>query len=252
MTAYHGGKQKMGKGIANVIHKISTEMEEDGEMDIVGYCEPFVGMAGVYQHIPELFKDHKPKLKYKAGDTNKSVILMWKGAQRGWKPPKTCAKQKYERLRHNGQSSAEKGFVGHAYGFGGQYFKGFTASKICRKKAVVKMGNNIVRISKLLRQVVFTSGDYNRYSSLRNYIIYCDPPYSSFSYYPGDKGSQNIEFDHQKFWKWCRKMSENNIVFVSEYKAPKGFELVWSKRGSSGTNARGNSPHRIIEKLYMI
>lgn len=43
MTAYHGGKQRIGKEIATVI----ADMTQD--VTIKGYCEPFCGMLGVYQ-----------------------------------------------------------------------------------------------------------------------------------------------------------------------------------------------------------
>ncbi len=246
MTVYHGGKQRIGKEIAQVIHEISIEMEEDGEMDIVGYCEPFVGMAGVYQHIPELFKDHKPKLKYKAGDANKSVIMMWKAAQKGWVPPKTCTKEKFERLRYNGKNTAEKGFIGHACSFGGQYFQGYVA-----KKTTQTNSNNVKRIGKLLKSVVFTAGSYERYSNLRGYIIYCDPPYSSFSQYYDDN-RQRIKFDEKKFWKWCQNMAQNNFVFISEYKSPKGATVVWSKSRRVGHNTGNRSPRLTREKLLFI
>ena len=53
MTSYHGGKQKIGKKIANIIYEESILIEEETGFKIKGYCEPFCGMLGVYQHIPE-------------------------------------------------------------------------------------------------------------------------------------------------------------------------------------------------------
>jgi site-specific DNA-adenine methylase len=99
MTSYHGGKQKIGKELAKIIYETSLEISEDENFKIKGYCEPFCGMLGVYKHIPELFKDNKPKLKYKAGDMNKSVIMMWKAAQKGWKPPTSCSEEHYNELK---------------------------------------------------------------------------------------------------------------------------------------------------------
>lgn len=125
MTSYHGGKQFIGKKLAQIIYDVSMDIEDEEDFEIKGYCEPFCGMLGVYQHIPDLFKDHKPKLKYKAGDTNKSVILMWKEAQKGWKPPTKCSEEHYNELKYNGEDSAEKGFVGHQCAFGGYYFSGY-------------------------------------------------------------------------------------------------------------------------------
>ncbi len=58
-------------------------------------------------------------------------------------------------------------------------------------------------------------------------------------------------FDHPKFWDWCRKMSENNLVFVSEYKAPDDFICVWE--GEIKTNfasQRDEATHKAVEKLF--
>jgi site-specific DNA-adenine methylase len=111
MTAYHGGKQRIGRDIANVIYDVSTMIERESGFKIKGYCEPFCGMLGVYQHIPELFSNHRPKLQYKAGDINESVIKMWKDVQKGWIPPTTCTEKRYNTLASSKTPSKEKGFV---------------------------------------------------------------------------------------------------------------------------------------------
>ena len=52
-------------------------------------------------------------------------------------------------------------------------------------------------------------------------------------------------------------MAENNIVFVTEYEAPKDFEKIWSKnikitgRGVSQKHGRGSHTKR-VEKLYIV
>lgn len=230
MTAYHGGKKRIGKKIAQVIYEESTDFI------IRGYCEPFCGMLGVYQHIPNLFKDHKPKLKYKAGDINKSVVAMWKASQKGWKPPTTISKKEFERLKYDGKYSAIKGFVGHVWTYRGIFFDGYFP----HTKTKTKHNSETVRkIARDLKNVTFHSGEYTQYSNLKGYIIYCDPPYSKTNqrYYKGNEYKNRLEFDHEKFWNWCRKMAKNNIVFVSEYKAPKGIRKIWSQGK---------------EKLYMI
>jgi hypothetical protein len=65
MCSYHGGKQRIGKRLSSVIADESLVIEDEYDFKIKGYCEPFCGMLGVYKHIPDLFEDHKPKLKYK-------------------------------------------------------------------------------------------------------------------------------------------------------------------------------------------
>lgn len=239
MTAYHGGKQRIGKKLAQVIYDEAMDISEYEEFPIKGYCEPFCGMLGVYQHIPKLFKD---QLKYKAGDNNKSVVLMWKAAQKGWTPStKLVHKKKFMQLKYDGKSSAEKGFIGHFYGYMGKYFQPFDDrhSSASIKRSIAKIST----VASNLKKVSFTSGSYTRYSNLENYIIYCDPPYSKQSHYYTESGEHVTPFDHEEFWEWCRQMSKNNIVFVSEYSAPKDFNQILSTK--SQTTGR-----TMTEKLY--
>jgi DNA adenine methylase len=246
MTSYHGGKQRIGKKLASIIHKESMDISEEEGLQIKGYCEPFSGMLGVYQHIPELFKEHKPELEYKAGDTRDSVIMMWKAAQQGWEPPSNVSEEEYNRLK-NAPDSAMKGYVGHQYSFGGQYFKGYSpkyGKAIDSSPAVKRVVNIAKKVSN--SRVSFSAKPYTQYTNLKNYVIYCDPPYSNRE--QCYKGS----FDSEKFYEWCREMSKNNIVFVSEYKAPDDFEKIWSKVVKiTGLQAKGGCSTR-SENLYLV
>ena len=204
MTKYHGGKQRIGAEIARTIHQIAN----DTGFQFRGYLEPFCGMLGVYQHIPDLFG---PRLKYKAGDLNESVIKMWKAAQRGWTPPKKCSKTRFYELKGNGKSSAEKGFVGHACSFRGVYFNMFFD-----KSAVKNSAENVHSMALRLKQIDFHSGDFVQFSGLKGYVIYCDPPYSVGRSRYLNEDDQPIKFDSDAFYTWVEKMAEHNLVFVSE------------------------------------
>lgn len=247
MTSYHGGKQKIGKKLAEIIYYISSS----SSIPFKGYCEPFVGMCGVYQYIPEYFK--KSNLSYKAGDQNKSLILMWDNViNKAWKPPtKIYTKEEYELLRSDSNSSALKGFIGHAYSFGGQYFIGYRRSySNDNDSRFIKSAEKILEIGEKLKNVKFKHGSYEQFSKLKNYIIYCDPPYQKDSRYYDEKGSL-LKFDYDKFWNWCKTMAKNNMVFVSEYKVPKDdkIKLVFSK---PVINTKKGVKHKNNEKLYLI
>lgn len=226
MSSYHGGKQRIGLEIAENIHLTSTMIEDHTDFTIKGYCEPFCGMLGVYRHIPALFADHKPKLKYKAGDTNKSVIKMWQRAQKGWKPPKSCTEAYYEKLRKQTRSSAERGFIGHQYSYGGQYFRGF-AGKYGKNTSQPDAANRVVKIAANLPMVEFSAGSYTQFLPLVGYVIYCDPPYAKRNEYFEENGDR-VHFDNEVFWLVMQYLSQNNIVFISEYEAPKDFKLISS------------------------
>jgi DNA adenine methylase len=244
MTSYHGGKQRIGKKLAKVIYDESMDISEEEGFQIKGYCEPFSGMLGVFQHIPELFKEHKPELEYKAGDKNQSVIMMWKAVQQGWKPPSNVSGEEYDRLK-NAPDSAMKGYVGHQYSFGGQYFKGY-APKYGHASDSSRAVKRVMNIAKKVSNVSFSAKPYTQYTNLKNYVIYCDPPYSNKEQWY--KGS----FDSEEFYEWCRYMAQDNIVFVSEYKAPKDFEKIWSKVVKiTGLQVKGAYTSR-SENLYLV
>lgn len=248
MASYHGGKQRIGKKLAQVIYEESVDISYEEGFTIKGYCEPFCGMLGVYQHIPELFNDEKPKLKYKAGDTNKSVIMMWKAVQNGWKPPINVSEKEFDILKFSPQDSPEKGYVGHQYSFGGKYFKGY-APKYGKNPDSSTASKRIVSIGEKIQNVNFNYGSYKQYSNLKDYVIYCDPPYMETESHYKDS------FHSSDFYEWCRYMAENNIVFLSEYNAPKDFEYIWSNTSklTGVSKAQGKHKSKIrVEKLYII
>lgn len=243
MTSYHGGKQRIGRKLSQIIASSPKDFE------IKGYCEPFCGMLGVYQHIPELYeREGLTKLKYKAGDTNQSVLMMWERAIQGWIPPTSCSEEEYNILKNNENPSAEKGYIGHQFAFRGQFFKNY-APKYGKNPDQTPASDRVVKIAKRLSAVKFSHGDYTQFSNLKNYIIYCDPPYQNTQCVYSHK------FDSTKFWDWCRTMAKDNIVFVSEYTAPKDFTEVWSNTSklTGVSKAEGKHKSKIrTEKLYVL
>jgi site-specific DNA-adenine methylase len=223
MAKYHGGKQKIGEEIAKTIAYV---VEQSG-LQFKGYVEPFCGMLGVYQHIP----DFLPQIKrFEAGDINPSVIKMWKSLQKGWTPPSLCSKKRFVELRGNGRSSAEKGFIGHACSYRGVYFNMFFQSNL---GPVIE---RLKRVSLKLDNVNFTSGEYSQFSKLKGWVIYCDPPYFIGSRYVTEEDIIR-KFDYEKFYKWAEGMAKNNLVFISER-----AYLPYLQVGSYSNN----------EKLYLI
>lgn len=253
MTSYHGGKQKIGKEIADVIVDLIDLISTKNMRQVKGYCEPFCGMLGVYRHVYESLKQKNIRnvddINFLAGDSNKSLIMMWKDTQKGWNPPTKCSEQKYNRLKNSKKSSSEKGFIGHQYSYGGQYFKGYRG-KYKNKDHYEKASKNVSDIGKSLKDVKFKHGDYTQFNKLKGYIIYCDPPYKGESYYFDEEGNR-LSFSHQDFWDWCEKMSKNNIVLISEYNVfdPTKVLTLFQKR----VNLTGSSPQnrKRYEKLYL-
>lgn len=201
---YHGGKSRAGKGIASILQEVINKKKS-----LVGYCEPFCGACGVLSHMTLL-----NEIQIIAGDSNKSLICMWKSLCDGWVPDiSNATRKRYIQLKGNGESSAEKGFLGHVVSYGGLYFKTFTESLVPRLPSSKR---SVIRISEKLRNVKFQEGDYTQFSELENHLIFCDPPYEKNSRY-FDENNKLVKFDSMSFWNWCKYMSEkNNIIVVNE------------------------------------
>lgn len=163
MTAYQGGKKRMGKWISTLIKTHEYDLfharEPRGAHGAIAYWEPFVGMCGVMRHtasaVPLQYKprgasqaadnddnvsDGKdtegrkgrdgPTCTYSArvgSDANADVVCMWNALQAGWDPPTECDKKRYEELKAQPGPSAERGLIGHACAFGGTFFSTYKA-----------------------------------------------------------------------------------------------------------------------------
>jgi site-specific DNA-adenine methylase len=116
MTTYQGGKQRIGKKIHDIIQLVENNLSSKK----LSYFEPFVGMAGVLKHFGE---DDDRELY--ASDINIDLIMMWKALQKGWKPPKSCTRKKYETLKKSKKHSPERSFIGSVASWGGIFFHDF-------------------------------------------------------------------------------------------------------------------------------
>ena len=204
---YHGGKSRLGKKIAEIV----IEIIETDELEIVGYIEPFCGMCGVLTHVIQ----GSDLLQYLASDCNESVIKMWNALGKGWEPEITLFDEKrFDLLKGNGESSAEKGFFGHATTFGALYFQNFRPILL---KLLEFSKNDIIKRSSYMKDVIFTHSDYKAISNynVKNNVIYCDPPYEIRSRYY-DEYNKQLSFDSDEFWDFCVALSSNNVVVVSE------------------------------------
>lgn len=227
---YKGGKVKIGKQIATFINDRVITSERRRGRDYDGYCEPFCGFCGVYRHVPEMLGDD---LEYLAGDANVSVVKMWEALQGAWQPPKSCSKRRYNQLKMTNTSSAEKGFIGHVCSCMGIYFAGMNDRGIPEgtRTSLKDIGHN------LLYDVQFSSGSYEQYSDLKNFIIYCDPPYRTSSQYYDEK-HEPLSFDTDEFVEWCKDMKKrDNLIIISEHKGNLPFKS-YPIKGSPNTDER--------------
>lgn len=233
MPTYGGGKARLGKEILSVIEKYEEKLDWDGE-----YFEPFCGLLGVGIHFAEEGR------KVIACDANKDLIMMWKALKKGWTPPKSCTKKHYEELKHSNRHSAERGFIGIAAAYSGIFFAGYRVKDYHGHDFFKRARDSLLDMSEYLNKVTFLpSQDYRNFSP-KGMTIYCDPPYKNNNF----KSEHFSDFDHEEFWEIMREWSKHNLVFISEYKAPKDFKVVWKKKV---TNTFSSRVKKQQEKLFM-
>lgn len=232
MPVYGGGKAKLGPEIYRVIQKWENKLNWTGD-----FFEPFCGLLGVGIIAAE---DGRRVL---ACDANKDIILMFRKLQRGWKPPQTCSRKKYEQLKNSGAHSAERGFIGIACAYSGIFFAGYRI-KAGQRNFFREFRHQLLQMVPILKRIKFLSpGDYREFEP-NGLTIYCDPPYKDNSL----KSEYFDNFDHDEFWETMRRWSKNNLVFISEYRAPRDFKSIWQRKMNSTFN------HRVAgrtEKLFI-
>lgn len=233
---YMGSKARIAKEISAIINEIIFKKE------IKTYIEPFVGGANMIEHI---VCDRRFGL-----DSNEYLISMWNALGKGWIPPNTMTKEEYVNIRDNKEKYRKElvaiaGFVAtyNAKWFGG--YAGVVKTKIGTIRNYYDESlRNILKQKERLNDVQFIHKKYQEMdlNKLNNCLIYCDPPYENSTQY-------RDEFNHSEFWQWIRKVSERNVVLISEYNAPEDFSLIWSKEIT--TTLDKSSRKKDIEKLFI-
>jgi len=141
MTAYQGGKKQIGQELAEIINEVIEEEK------FSCYLEPMMGMGSVMKHIV--------CSKRSGCDLNADVVQMWKEfLAEKWEPSgKHVSKSEYEYWRNDVEGpDANRGFIGSACSFGGQFFMGYGKSHNHRNLA--KAGaNSLMRVKPLMKGV---------------------------------------------------------------------------------------------------
>lgn len=208
---YLGGKSRISTQLSNVVF---TTFERERERERV-FVSLFCGSCAIESKVNADVKILNDKHPY--------LIAMWKALQDGWIPPEDISKEQYKYIKeHKDEDMALSGFVGFGCSFGGKWFGGLAANKrgdnYCRRanKSVLKDIDG-------LQNATFLCLDYKDVKIPQGAIVYADPPYDNTT------GYSLGNFDSNEFWSYVRKLSETNIVLVSEEKAPDDFVSIWSK-----------------------
>jgi len=221
---YFGGKSKIRKQIATFLTSIRQGRD---------YLEPFVGGAWVLQEMT----GHRT-----ASDNNKALITMYKSLQAGWLPPEEVSELLYAKYKANqNEMDPLTAFIAIGCSFGGKWFGGYARQKGYNFAAGGRRA--LQKQLSFLLDVCFVAKDYREWQP-KNKLIYCDPPYEGVTEY-------KTKFDHVSFWETMRHWSKNNIVVISEYKAPNDFKCVLEIPTKTIIRGANNKPVQVVEQLFM-
>lgn len=231
---YKGSKNRIAKYIVPILQKSIDEMGTGL------YIEPFVGGANIIDKIKA-----PTRIGY---DFNKYLISLLDYISNNDLQIDAFTEDKYKYVKNNKSEFKdwELGLYGFCGSYGSKFFDTFARgnknngeSRDMPRERI----NNLKKQSSNLKDVTFKHYDFKELKDLVGYTIYCDIPYKGTSKYDDD-------FDYEYFYEWCKKMSINNNVFVSEYNMPFG-KVVWSGELRSSIN---NASQRdvVIERLFYI
>jgi DNA adenine methylase len=231
---YMGSKARFTKEILPIILK-DRKPEQ-------WYVEPFAGGMNVICEVQG---------NRIANDKNHYLIEMWKGLLENRERPNDIPKQLYDKARteYNNGTNIEFddfmiGWIGWMGSFNGRFFDGGYSGKTKTRDYIDEQIRNTLKQVDKLKGTVFTCGDYDAFNIPKNSIIYCDPPYRETKQYSNSK-----DFNHDKFFEWCREMSkQGHTLFVSEYQVPDDFECVWEMKTKS--YLKPSRAEQTIEKLF--
>lgn len=236
---YVGSKNRLSKELVPIIQSYITE-------ETKGYLEPFVGGANIIDKI---------KSKNKIGcDIHKQLIELLKYAQTH-DLPETVSEIEYKKVQHDRGLYPDWyiGLVGFCASFGAKYFGGY-ARRYNTNGSIFDVPKQAINsLRKQSKTEAFKAIKFYNKSFLdlpldkiKNYVIYCDIPYRNTTKYT------TINFPYEEFYEWCKKVSIDNIVLISEYSMPDEFKCIWSKeiKTSLGSGVNKNTDKNRIEKLF--
>lgn len=233
---YLGSKNRIAKYISPIIQFYVNQGCD-------GYLEPFVGGGNMIDKI---------QCSTKIGsDIDKYVIAVLKGLQDGVEPPEIVSKELYDdvKIHKDKYSDFLVGYIGYELSFGAKWFGGYVKRDDKKFRGDIYSYKSCMKQAPLLNNINFKCCPYNTYSDIKNFVIYCDPPYRNTTSYKQD------DFDYEKFYDWCRTMSKNNIVLISEYSMPNDFKCIWEKPVTISLDSNkksGESKNKRVEKLFLL
>ena len=233
---YMGSKKRISKELVPIIQNYITE-------NTVGYIEPFVGGANIIDKI---------KCDNRYGfDVHKQLIELFIKLQNDIDGiPNEIPYEEYMEVKNNKENYEDwyLGLVGFLGSFGAKYFGGYARHNKDDFTEQIQRGSikNLKKQYDDLKDVKFECKDFREIKDIKGYVIYCDPPYKGATKY------STKEFPYDEFYNWCREMSKDNVVLISEYNMPEDFKCIWQKDNKINFDSNRTNANSKIEKLFII
>lgn len=241
---YQGSKARLKKYIVPILQKC---IDDNG---VTNYVEPFVGGANI---IDSIKCEHRI-----ASDINKELISFLTYMQLNPEldiAPEDCSFEHYADVRENRKNKTNKysetytALIGYFASYGGRYFDGGYGRDSKGGRCIYKERlANAREQAPLLDGVEFFPGDYKFYTEaeIKDAVFYLDPPYKN------SKPYDNQKFNHEEFYDFCRQLSKDNWVFISEYSMPDDFECIWEKERKVLQKSNRTKGDIVTEKLFKV
>lgn len=239
-----GGKSRISKQISEVINNEIFRWQEQNkqrystnpEHTHTHFVSLFCGSCSIESKVNADIKILNDKHEY--------LIAMWQGLQNGYVLPDIITKEQYYDIKANqDRDKCLTGFVGFGCSFGGKWWGGLAANK----KGDNYCSRANISVNKDLQGLLnaqFVCLNYKDVIIPDNSVVYADPPYK------GTTGYTTGNFNHDEFWEYMRKISKDNIVFISEQIAPDDFECIWQKEFTRTLDVNKENQPKKIEKLF--
>lgn len=229
---YMGSKARIAKHLLPIILK-DRKPEQ-------WYVEPFVGGANMIDKVAG---------NRIGADANRYLISLLKEMAKDDYSSPYITKHEFSEIKNNKDKYPDwiVGFAGFQLSYSAMWFGSYRRDNLGLRDYADEAKRNVDRQSLNVSGVDFICSSYCDLNLPIDSVIYCDPPYQGTAKYKavGD-------FDHNKFWQWCRdKAKEGHQIFISEYAAPDDFKCIWSQELNVSV-AKTGKHKKATERLFTI
>ena len=197
--------------------------------------EPFCGGANFsIQAI-----DYAPVWAF---DNHPYLIALLQAGSAGWQPDIHYTEAQYQAIKSAPELFPPHvvGYVGFCLSYGGKWWGGWRRDSLGKRDYVAEAQRGWQKEYLKLAKIKFALRDYRELAIPSYGIIYADPPYENTTGYANS-------FDHESFWHWADQQTVP--IFVSSYKAPLGWKVLFRKSVSNSLT-RNTGATTGIETLF--